>query len=81
MGFTDKEIVALNGAHTVGRSRPERSGFGKPETKYTVFNQLQLIQTDVFRATLVRLLKALLFHYLIISLTVCNTVDDLNVMP
>eukprot|EP00246_Nothoceros_aenigmaticus_P000265 TRINITY_DN103_c0_g1_i2.p1 TRINITY_DN103_c0_g1~~TRINITY_DN103_c0_g1_i2.p1 ORF type:complete len:391 (-),score=80.44 TRINITY_DN103_c0_g1_i2:322-1494(-) len=35
MGFSDKDIVALSGAHTVGRSRPERSGWGKPETKYT----------------------------------------------
>lgn len=25
----------LAGAHTLGRSRPERSGWGKPETKYT----------------------------------------------
>ncbi|RRT52525.1 hypothetical protein B296_00043580, partial [Ensete ventricosum] len=29
------EIVALSGAHTLGRARPERSGWGKPETKYT----------------------------------------------
>ncbi|KAL3504204.1 hypothetical protein ACH5RR_034045 [Cinchona calisaya] len=35
MGLDDKEIVALSGAHTMGRSRPERSGWGKPETKYT----------------------------------------------
>ncbi|KAL5215831.1 hypothetical protein ABZP36_007232 [Zizania latifolia] len=35
MGFDDKEIVAISGAHTLGRSRPERSGWGKPETKYT----------------------------------------------
>nr|CAD1842043.1 unnamed protein product [Ananas comosus var. bracteatus] len=35
MGLTDKEIVALSGAHTLGRARPERSGWGKPETKYT----------------------------------------------
>lgn len=26
-GFSDKDIVALSGAHTVGRMRPERSGF------------------------------------------------------
>ncbi|XAR62817.1 L-ascorbate peroxidase [Bertholletia excelsa] len=35
MGLNDKEIVALSGAHTLGRSKPERSGWGKPETKYT----------------------------------------------
>ncbi|KAG8378253.1 hypothetical protein BUALT_Bualt08G0118400 [Buddleja alternifolia] len=35
MGLNDKEIVALSGAHTLGRSRPDRSGWGKPETKYT----------------------------------------------
>ncbi|XP_009629388.1 putative L-ascorbate peroxidase 6, chloroplastic/mitochondrial isoform X1 [Nicotiana tabacum] len=35
MGLNDKEIVALSGAHTLGRSRPERSGWGKPETRYT----------------------------------------------
>ncbi|XP_042033219.1 probable L-ascorbate peroxidase 6, chloroplastic/mitochondrial isoform X1 [Salvia splendens] len=35
MSLNDKEIVALSGAHTLGRSRPDRSGWGKPETKYT----------------------------------------------
>ncbi|KAK7282714.1 hypothetical protein RIF29_11702 [Crotalaria pallida] len=35
MGLNDKEIVALSGGHTLGRSRPDRSGWGKPETKYT----------------------------------------------
>ncbi|XP_043722233.1 probable L-ascorbate peroxidase 6, chloroplastic/mitochondrial isoform X2 [Telopea speciosissima] len=35
MGLDDKEIVALSGAHTLGRSRPERSGWGKPVTNYT----------------------------------------------
>jgi L-ascorbate peroxidase len=35
MGFNDREIVALSGAHTLGRAYPERSGFGKSSTKYT----------------------------------------------
>lgn len=34
--FVKQEIVALSGAHTLGRARPDRSGWGKPETKYTV---------------------------------------------
>lgn len=33
-----QEIVALSGAHTLGRATPERSGWGKLETKYTVHN-------------------------------------------
>lgn len=33
MGLNDQEIVALSGAHTVGRARPDRSGFGKETTK------------------------------------------------
>lgn len=35
MGLEDKEIVALSGAHTIGRSRPTRSGWGKESTPYT----------------------------------------------
>jgi L-ascorbate peroxidase len=35
MGMDDKEIVALSGAHTLGRAKPTRSGFGKDSTKYT----------------------------------------------
>ena len=29
MGLSDEEIVALSGAHTLGRAKPSRSGFGK----------------------------------------------------
>ena len=35
MGFGDQETVALSGAHTLGRAKPSRSGFGKEVTKYT----------------------------------------------
>lgn len=35
MGFNDQEIVALSGAHTLGRAKISRSGFGKEATKYT----------------------------------------------
>ena len=35
MGLGDMEIVALSGAHTLGRAKPDRSGFGKEVTKYT----------------------------------------------
>lgn len=35
MGFNDQEIVALSGAHTLGRAKPDRSGLGKEKTKYT----------------------------------------------
>ena len=33
MGFVDKEIVALSGAHALGRAHPDRSGFDGPWTK------------------------------------------------
>jgi hypothetical protein len=29
MGMSDQEVVALSGAHTLGRARPERSGWGE----------------------------------------------------
>lgn len=33
MGFTDREITALNGGgHTIGRCHPDRSGFTGPWT-------------------------------------------------
>lgn len=36
MGFSDAEIVALSGAHTLGRAHKDRSGFDGPWTKQPV---------------------------------------------
>lgn len=35
MGFNDREIVALSGAHTIGRAHKDRSGLGAECTKFT----------------------------------------------
>ncbi|CAM9631993.1 unnamed protein product [Discosporangium mesarthrocarpum] len=35
MGFNDQEIVALSGAHTLGRAYKDRSGAGAEKTKFT----------------------------------------------
>jgi len=35
MGMNDKEIVALSGAHTLGRAWKDRSGLGADKTKFT----------------------------------------------
>eukprot|EP00536_Pseudo-nitzschia_multiseries_P004302 jgi/Psemu1/318392/estExt_fgenesh1_pm.C_700024 len=35
MGFDDEAIVALSGAHTLGRAWGDRSGMGKDSTKFT----------------------------------------------
>lgn len=35
MGLNDEEIVALSGAHTLGRAYKDRSGLGKEVTKFT----------------------------------------------
>jgi len=41
MGFNDQEIVALSGAHTLGRCHPDRSGFVNPWTNApTTFSNL-----------------------------------------
>ncbi|THU51008.1 hypothetical protein C4D60_Mb06t26450 [Musa balbisiana] len=48
MGLNDKDIVALSGAHTLGRASPERSGWGKPETKYTVYAEKYAVDQDAF---------------------------------
>ncbi|EFJ41098.1 L-ascorbate peroxidase [Volvox carteri f. nagariensis] len=41
MGFDDRDIVALSGAHTLGRCHPDRSGFSGPWTNApTTFSNL-----------------------------------------
>eukprot|EP00968_Pinguiococcus_pyrenoidosus_P011323 scaffold907_cov247-Pinguiococcus_pyrenoidosus.AAC.14 len=35
MGFNDQEIVALSGAHTLGRAYKDRSGYGAETSKFT----------------------------------------------
>lgn len=59
-----QEIVALSGAHTLGRSRPDRSGWGKPETKYTVYYLPFCPQ--VIRHNFVRVFELFQNHFLIL---------------
>jgi len=50
MGLNDEEIVALSGAHTVGRAYKDRSGLGKEKTKYTDGSS-KILRTDGKEAT------------------------------
>lgn len=52
MGFNDKEIVALSGAHSLGRCHEDRSGFTGPWTRApTTFSNeyFRLLLVAVFR--------------------------------
>uniref|UniRef100_A0A061R9T9 Cytochrome c peroxidase, mitochondrial n=1 Tax=Tetraselmis sp. GSL018 TaxID=582737 RepID=A0A061R9T9_9CHLO len=45
MGFNDQEIVALSGAHTLGRCHTDRSGFANPWTRApTTFSNLYFVE-------------------------------------
>lgn len=48
MGFNDREIVALIGAHSVGRCHPSRSGFDGPWTRAptTISNEFYRVLLD-----------------------------------
>lgn len=47
MGFSDQEIVALSGAHALGRCHTDRSGFEGPWT-----NNPTMLSNDYFRLLL-----------------------------
>jgi Peroxidase len=47
MGFDDQGIVALSGAHTLGRAFPERSGFGTSVTFFAV-TQITVTQASYY---------------------------------
>lgn len=51
MGFNDREIVALAGAHALGRCHPDRSGFDGPWTfsPVTFSNQFYDVSCDLGR--------------------------------
>jgi catalase (peroxidase I) len=50
MGFNDREIVALSGAHTVGQAHTDRSGYEGPwtpaSTKFDNTYYTTLLETD-----------------------------------
>ena len=63
MGFTDQEIVALSGAHSLGRCHPDRSGFKGPWTNSpTTFSNLyfqELLNTKWYVYTSMTICQAM----------------------
>ena len=75
-GFNDQEIVALSGAHTIGRAFPNRSGFGVPCTNLFVF--VCTHHKLVMKATFSRRACALFKHNSVIVQSSSNPVLEHN---
>eukprot|EP00934_Nitzschia_sp_Nitz4_P002373 Nitzschia sp. Nitz4//scaffold166_size90379//89403//90388//NITZ4_005075-RA/size90379-augustus-gene-0.8-mRNA-1//1//CDS//3329538250//2368//frame0 len=80
MGLNDEEIVALSGAHTLGRAYANRSGLGKESTKFTDGSKPQE-RADGSKTSFTPGGSSWTENFLIFDNSYYTTVDDPNADP
>jgi L-ascorbate peroxidase len=84
MGFNDEEIVALSGAHTLGRAYKDRSGVGAEQTKFTdgsSSTSATLLRADGTEATYKTGGSPWTKNWLIFDNSYYHTISDPNADP